>query len=410
MLCLASMAASNPARTADWPQFLGPDRNGSTPETLALPWPTEGPRTVWSRPVGTGFAGPVVAGRRLLIHHRQDNLEILECLDADRGGDPLWRQTQSATYRDDFGFDNGPRATPAVAGDRVITAGAAGIVCCTDLQTGKTLWTVDTARAFGARKGFFGFAASPLVMEGRVLVVPGGQDNAGIVALDLADGHTLWKTTPHEAGYASPVPVVLAGKPQALFLTREGAVLLDPAHGRVLIQHPFRSRQQASVNAATPLVLDPPTRVFLTASYGTGAAVLDLDLAHPIPRTVWSGDDSLSSHYASAVHHQGTVFGFHGRQEQGPEFRAIAAATGKVLWTRTGLGAGTVTLAGNQLLVLTERGELISAPASPKHFQPSARAQILGSGTRAHPALAHGLLYARDPRRLVCVQVGPGRN
>lgn len=388
----------------DWPQFLGPRRDGSSREVVATAWSNDGPKVLWSRSVGAGFAGPVAVGSRVLLHQRRGEDEVLECFDARRGGEPLWSAARPTTYRDDFGFDDGPRATPAVADGKVFTFGADGTLSAFELATGKPIWSAPLARDLGAGKGFFGFACSPLVVDGRVLLNLGAPQGAGIVAVGAEDGRVLWKSTSHEAGYSAPVLATLDGVPQAVFFTRAGLAVVHPRDGTLVLEHAWRSRMHASVNAATPLVLEP-NRVFLTASYGAGAILLDV--GNRKPRVVWSNDDSLSSHYASVVHRQGYLYGFHGRQENGPELRCIEAATGKVRWSRDRLGAGSLLLAGDHLLILTERGELIVAAASERGFESRARAQVLGANTRAFPALSNGLWLGRDTRQLVCLQLGP---
>jgi outer membrane protein assembly factor BamB len=253
------------------------------------------------------------------------------------------------------------------------------------------------------RKGFFGAAGSPLVEDGRVLANIGGSDGAGIVAFNAETGAVLWTATNHEASYSSPVSATFAGRRCALFFTRQGLIGLDPASGKTLFQRVWRSRSQASVNAASPVVVGD--LVFVSASYATGAAVLRV--AGNELTDVWSSDDSLSNHYATSVHHNGFLYGFHGRQEFGPSFRAVALKTGKVQWSVDQFHAGTVTLAGDRLLVLRETGELLLAPATPEAFRPIAKAQILPPTVRAYPALADGLLYVRNDNTLVCVDLRP---
>ena len=215
----------------DWPQFLGPTRNGVYKgPPLASSWPAGGPKTVWRKQVGQGFAGPVVAGERLILFHRVGNEEIVEALNA-RTGAPQWRFAYPTAYRDDFGFDEGPRAVPVVANGRIYTFGAEGQLHAIDLATGKQIWNVDTMRRFGVRKGFFGAAGSPLVEDGRVIANIGGKDGAkgaGIVAFNADTGAVTWTATDDEAGYSSPVGATLGGKRHAVFFTRNGLVGLDP--------------------------------------------------------------------------------------------------------------------------------------------------------------------------------------
>jgi outer membrane protein assembly factor BamB len=391
--------------SADWPQFLGPTRNGVyTGSALADSWPAGGPRVVWRKPIGQGFAGPAVAGGRVILFHRVAREEVVEALHAATGVSQ-WRHAYPTTYRDDFGFDEGPRAVPVVAGGRVVTFGAEGVLTTLDLATGRQIWSVDTKRRFNVPKGFFGQAGSPLVEDGRVIANVGGSDsgkNAGIVAFSAESGSVLWAATNHEASYSSPVSATFGGRKVVLFFTRQALVGLDPANGAQLFQRTWRSRSQASVNAASPVVVND--LVFISATYETGATVLRVAGSQLEP--LWASDEALSNHYATSVHHQGHLYGFHGRQEFGQALRAIELATGKVKWSQERFGAGTILLAGSRLLILRENGELILAAASPEAFRPLARAQILQGVVRAYPALSDGFLYARNSADgLICVDL-----
>lgn len=256
-----------------------------------------------------------------------------------------------------------------------------------------------------SRKGFFGVASSPVVEGKRALLNVGGTAG-GIVAFDEATGKTVWTATTDEASYSSPLVADVGGTRLALFLTRNGLAGIDPASGQIRFQRRFRSRSQASVNAATPLVAGD--LLFLSASYETGALLLQVNGSDL--KEVWSSDDALSNHYATSVLREGTLFGFHGRQEFGQSLRSIALRTGKVQWSVDDFGAGTVTLAGSRLLILRESGELVLAPASPLEFRPTSRAQLLPGTVRAYPAVAQGFLYARNEKTLVCVDLRPQKS
>jgi outer membrane protein assembly factor BamB len=389
-----------PAFALDWPQFLGPSRNGVyVGAELNDKWGPTGPRVLWRKQIGQGLSGPVVAQKRLILFHRIDDREVVESLDALTGA-PQWRHAYPTTYRDDFGFDEGPRAPPVVSDGIVYTYGAEGKLHAVELATGKPLWNVDTMRQFDVAKGFFGAAGSPLVENGRVIANIGGK-KGGIVAFDAKTGKVLWTATSDAASYSSGVSAAILKQRYAIFLTREGLVGLDPTNGQVRFQRQWRARQAASVNAATPLVIGES--IFISAEYGPGAGVLRFDGSRLVE--VWLSNDVLSNHYATSVYHQGQLYGFHGRQEFGPVFRAVDFQTGKVLWTTQRFGAGSVTLAGNRLLIVHENGELILAAASPKAFQQIASARILPPTVRAYPALADEILYARNDDTLVAVDL-----
>jgi len=389
--------SARPAVVEEWPQFLGPERTGVYQgPALAESWPPTGPRVVWRKPIGQGFSGPIVAGGRVVLFHRVHDREVVEALDP-RTGASQWQYGYSTAYRDDFGFDPGPRAVPVAADGVLYTFGAEGQLSAINLATGSKIWSEDTMRRFGVQKAFFGAAGSPLVENGRVIAGIGGA-NAGIVAFDAKTGKVLWTATSDEASYSSPAAATIAGKRLAIFLTRNGLVGLDPTTGAVQFQRPWRARIHASVNAATPLVIGD--LIFVSAEYGPGAGVLAV--AGSKLTDLWTSADALSNHYATSVHRDGFLYGFHGRQEYGQSLRAVELRTGKVRWSEDHIGAGTVTLAGDRLLVVRENGELVLAPASPDGFRPLARAQVLPATVRAYPALADGFLYLRNENTLAC--------
>jgi outer membrane protein assembly factor BamB len=398
------------AHASDWPQFLGPTRNGVYPgNDLAATWPKDGPPVLWQKSIGQGFSGPVVLTNKVIMFTRVNEQEIVACLDATNGKQ-LWKYAYPTAYVDDFGFDEGPRATPCVANGRVFTFGAEGVLTCLDFGTGKLNWTVDCKKEFGARKGFFGIACSPLVEGSAVLLNVGGTDGAGIVAFSQTMGKVLWKTSDDEASYSSPTAATIDGIRYALFFTRAGLAALDPATGKIQFQYPWRSPMEASVNSATPLVIND--LIFLSASYDTGAILLRV--TNNTVAKVWSADHLLSNHYATSVYKDGFLYGMDGRADPGmmprPSLRCVEMLTGKLRWSEDNLGAATVTLAGNDLLILTEKGELIRAEASPTAFKSKARAQIMPFQVRAYPALANGYLFARSKDKLVCVDLGKPQN
>jgi len=397
VMALTLVAASAPQLLAqDWPQILGPGRNGIyTGAPIVASFPKTGPPLVWKRDIGAGFAGPAVSAGKLVLFHRVNNRETVEAMDAATGK-TVWTFDYATSYRDDFGFDEGPRAVPVIAGSRVFTHGADGWLHGLDFATGRKLWSVDTRRVFEAPKGYFGVATSPLVDGDRVMVNVGGK-TGGIVAFDAASGQTLWTSTSDEASYSAPVIADIAGQHTAVFFTRTGLVAVDPASGAVRYQYRWRARMAASVNAAAPIVVKD--QIFLSASYGTGAVLLQV--ANNAVTPVWSGDESMSNHYSTSVYRDGYLYGFEGRQEFGQSLRCVELATGKVMWNVDGFGAGTLLIAGGSLVIMRESGELALAPVSPKAFRFNARAQLIPGVVRAYPALADGRFYVRNDRQLI---------
>jgi outer membrane protein assembly factor BamB len=411
------IAADAPAGK-DWPQFLGPTRNGVYAGGDLIDTLPASPKVLWKVDVGHGWSAPVVADGKVLIFHRVKDDAILDCLDAATGKQ-IWRTSYPTNYRDGFDFDPGPRATPAVADGRVFTFGAEGILRAVELATGKEIWKIDTAKQYRAQNGFFGLACSP-VIAGKLLVVTIGGLQKTIIAVEVETGKEIWAGGGNtdldnlghkpEAGYASPTTAHIGDHDYLLAITRDALNVMKLSGGRLDVQFPFRSRQEASVNAATPIVVG--NDVFISASYGVGGKLLRFDPAalatgRAKPQIIWENDDSLSCHYATPVVKDGMLYGFHGRQDQGPgpEFRCVEWATGKVRWSQEDFGAGTVTLAGDKVIVMSEKGVLRFVAATPNGFKEHGHAQILPATVRAYPAIAGGLLYARGQEQLVCIDL-----
>lgn len=381
------------ALAADWPQFLGPSRNG------AVEGPKPGLRAepLWKQNAGHGFAAPVLAAGKLILFERRGDRESISALDRN-SGKRLWSYEYETSYVDDFGFDDGPRSAPTVSGNDVYTFGADGMLTCLDLASGAKRWSVDTKARYGWRKGWFGAAGAPLV-EGKLLLLNvGGRNGAGIVAVERSTGAPVWQATDDEASYSSGVAATINGERHAFFLTRAGLVDLDPASGRPRFQLPWRSRNDASVNAATPVVSGD--LVFISASYRTGAALVRV--SGNKYEKLWSNDESMSNHYSTCVLRDGVLYGFHGRQENGQALRAVDLKTGKVDWSVDDFGAGTATLVADQLLLLRENGELVTAEATPKKFNILAKNRLLSGLTRAYPAYSDAVLCARSEREIGC--------
>jgi outer membrane protein assembly factor BamB len=400
-LCFTFLTAT--AFSADWPQLMGPNRNGVCSSTnLNLDWSAAPPKKLWSKRIGSGWSSPVVSDGKVILFHRENDQEIVECLNA-KNGEPIWQATTSAGYVDAFGFDDGPRATPTIHKSKIYSVGANGDIRCHELNDGTELWAVSAKKSFGAGQGYFGFGCSPLVAKNLVMVNVGGSDQASVVALDAKSGKVEWKAFDDEASYSSPSLGTFGGVTQAIFFTRRNVAGIAPVTGKLLWQVELAPTIQTSVAASMPLVSDDV--IFATASYGAGATALRVTGTKA--EALWANDSSLSSQYDTGIIWGGHVYGFHGRLDTGPrtELRCVELKTGKVQWTNTRIESGAIVRVGKKLMILTHRGQLVLADASiagPGRIQPI---QVLGDKVRCHPAIAEGLLYARDTRQLICLDL-----
>jgi outer membrane protein assembly factor BamB len=397
LLVAVSLGLAVVAVAADWPQFLGPTRDGVSAEKgLFETWTKKGPPLRWSVPVGEGYAGPVVVGERVLLFHRVGNEEVIECFDTDKGKSS-WKFAYGTKYQDQYGKGDGPRATPVVSGGKIYTLGAEGVLTCVELDGGKKVWQEALASKYKLRANFFGVGTTPLV-EGDLLLVNVGAKGAGVVAFNKDSGKEVWKATDHDASYSSPVAATIDGVRHAIFLTREGLLSLDPANGKERFSMRWRARENASVNAATPLVVG--NEIFVTASYNTGALLVRAKKDGI--EEIWSNDTSLSAHFNSPVVRDGFLYGIDGRQEQGARLRCVEWKTGKVRWTKENFGCAALLLADGHVIALTEDGDLVLFEATPEAYHEKGRATGLAATCRAHLALAGGRLYGRDAKQLHC--------
>jgi outer membrane protein assembly factor BamB len=409
-IALALLACA--AAASDWPQFLGPNRDGAADESeaaIAKSFPSSGPKILWRAKLGTGFAGPAVADGKVIAFHRVGDEARVQALDATSGKE-LWAFSYATDYVDSFGFDNGPRATPTVVENKVIVHGADGVVHALNLKTGEKLWRYDTVKELKSPQGFFGRACAPLAVGKKVIITAGGgnaKGDAGVVALRLEDGKLAWQSVGDEASYSSPI---VRGSMVVCWL-RNNLVVCDRETGFVEFSHRLRSDMDASVNAATPIWCGE-NALFTTAGYGVGGSLWKLTMTsepknNPTVelKQAWSGEGALDCHYSTPVFFKGHLFGFHGRQEQGQTLRCISAADGKSIWESPRVRGGTLLRVKGTLAVVTEAGELWLVEASPEKFNQFATAQILQAGHRSFPAFANGVLYARDGRELVAVEL-----
>jgi len=403
LILLLCAAAS--LQAGDWPQFLGPQRNCTASDEAAISGSTE-PEIVWKRMLGSGHAGAVVSAGRVIMTHRVGGEIVTEALTADEGK-PIWKHAYPTTYRDSFGFDNGPRAVPCISAGKVITHGPEGMVQALDFETGKELWSYDTVAELESPQGYFGRACSPLVTDGKLLLNVGGKNSkggAGIIALDLATGKLVWQATEDEASYSSPV-LIPGSEDVGAFFTRRGVLLTQTSDGKVLADDFFRAQIDASVNAAAPVPCGEG-RLFFSAAYDVGAGLWRWNKAERKLTNLWKKADALDCHYTTPVYHAGHVYGLHGRQESGMTLRCIDVTDGHVTWEATDrVPGGTLILVGDKFLMHTEAGELWIFSADAKKFNLLQRAQITRAGHRSHGAFSNGLLYARDAEKLVVVKV-----
>lgn len=408
LFCVGWMTGS--AAAGEWPQILGPNRNGiaAADETLAEEWPAEGPFTLWQREVGTGYAGVAVANKRVVLFHRMGDKEVTESLDAATGK-TVWTDEHPTSFTPQVGSGNGPLCVPVVQNGRVFTFGAQGVLTANDAEGGKQLWQRDTHTDFGAQTGYFGAGSSPIVVGDLVIVnVGGAQKEAGVVAFNVKTGETVWTKTSERASYSSPVVFKLGDSLHLLLIARYSVILLDPATGAVRWQFAFGQRGP-TVNAANPLVLankEGKQTLLVTASYGIGTLYGTFDRTRM--NKVWGGTDAMASQYCTPLALGGFLYVIDGRDDQPPaSFKCIQQSDGAVLWNEENFGYGTLLFADGKIIAAKTDGELVLIKPDTAGINVLARARPFPGSIRALPALSGGRLYVRDDHTLKCLSVKP---
>lgn len=389
--CLAT------SRAGDWPQILGPHRDGQAVDepVLATTWNTTPPQLLWRRNVGSGYAGAAIKGGRVFLFDREAQAERVTSVDLITG-QQQWQAHWQASYSSSMDPDSGPRAVPVVAEGMVVCYGAAGDLVATEVQTGNILWQRALRKELVADDGYFGAGSSPLVVDGVVIANVGGK-KGGVVGIDLKSGKTIWQATNYDASYSSPIAFMVAGKQAALVETRLRTVLLDVRTGKVLSEIDFGARGP-TVNAATPLPIGGD-RFLLTASYGIGAHLIQLRGAKL--ERAWKNVDLLASQYNSPVLVGDTVVGVDGREDLGQvALKGIRAGTQEVLWQESLPGPAHLIAVGNQVLQVVIDGQIRLGTVDGKTLKSSGRfdlAQLSGRPGvyRALPALSRHVLVVR---------------
>ncbi len=390
---------------ADWPQFLGSNRDSSSPEKVAA-WKGK-PKELWSQPVGEAHSSPVVAKGVVYAFYKpaKKDADALAAFDA-KTGELLWEKSYD---REKFQplFGEGPRGTPTVDGDRVYTLGNTGVLACWDTsKKGEVVWKVDTLNDFKAKNLRFGVSTSPTVVGQHVVIMVGGK-GAGIVGFDKETGKVAWRSGDDTPSYASPIAVGTGDKTELVFLTNSHVCGLNAADGKELWKFPFTDALLES--STTPVKVGDLIVAGSVMSGSVGLKVADKD-GKPMPEKVWK-NDKLTCYFSTPVavgKHLYMVNGKASLTNAAIVLRCVEAETGKIVWEKANVGkyhAALVKTGDGKLLFLDDGGNLMLLEPNDKEYKELARAKVCGE-TWAHPALSDGRLYLRDDKKLICLQLG----
>lgn len=382
----------------DWPQWRGPNRNGAVAESgIARRWSTDGPVELWRKSIGDGYAGIAISNGRVYTSYADADDEILVSLDAE-SGEELWRYRLNERFNEQFG--NGPRSTPVVDGDRIYAMGSYGWLHAINLADGSKIWSLNIHSTFGNENAGYdrGYSCSPLI-EGDMIIVNGGRDpEATIVALDKHSGETIWTYLNGGNSFSSQMAWDILGKRQIVSSIGYGMVGLDATNGKELWK--YRWETSYNLNIAAPVFL-PPNYLIISSGYDKGAAMVSLQNTDNEWRVqeVWQ-NRLFRNHFNSSVNLNGYVYGFDEKN-----LKCINAKTGEEQWASRDYGKGSLLLADDVLVVLSDKGKLALVDAQPDKYNELASSQVLSGKCWTMPSFSQGKVYLRNHKSLVALDL-----
>lgn len=385
-----------PFDMTEWSQWRGPQRDGISRETeFSKNWPENGLQTIWQRPIGTGFSAITIADSLIYTMYSDGEREYLAAMHKDSGQE-RWRVDAGEHFEDNAGGD-GPRATPTIYRNIAYTTGSNGLLLAVDAASGEEVWQVDLVEEYDAKVAIWGYSTSSLVDDRYVYAEVGGNGPA-FAAFDRLSGDEVWTSEKGQPGYSSPIFANINGSRQVIFFPAAGLYGLNPENGGFLWKTPWKTSYD--VNAATPIFI-PPNRIFISTEYDVGAALYQINK---------SGDEfkaeqlwkirHMKNKFGSSILHKGHIYGFDARI-----LSCIDADSGELRWKHRGFGEGTVLLADNHLILLSDDGRLAIAPASPLGFNEIASQQVLRGRCWTMPTLQDGRLYLRNLSEMLCLDI-----
>ena len=388
----------------DWPGFRGADRTGSVHGArLSRDWVRTPPRLLWRQPIGSGWSSFAVRGDYAVTQEQWGSEEVVTCYELQTGR-LRWVHRDSTRFHEMTGGD-GPRATPTIDSGRVYALGATGVLNCLDGATGRSIWSRQILNDAAVENRLFGMAASPLLYDGKVFVVPGGRGRS-LVAYDSETGGLIWGAGNGPAAYSSPVVASLGGRTQILTFNADGLFSHDPHSGDVLWEYSWVTLPELN-NVCQPIVLpevaNEPDGVVISSAYGKGAVRLDVSFDEDVWRVEpkWTSRQ-LRCKFSSCVLHGDYLFGLDEKNLTCLDWR-----TGRVFWRGARYGYGQLILVGDLLLIQAESGEIALVEATPQQFREVAKITAFEHKTWNHPVVVGSLLLVRNDREAACYELVP---
>lgn len=375
----------------DWPHWRGPDRDGTTTSNkFKATFGKGGVKELWSADLGVGFTGVTVADGKAYSAGWKGGKTTFFCFDAETGKE-IWSHSFATKKYDNLNV-GGPSGTAAVDGDHVYHMARDGKLLCYKTEDGTVAWEKELTKDFGVKVPRWGFSGSPVIIDDMLYL-----DIGRIIALDKKTGAEQWKTKDYGPAYSTPAPFTFKGKDYLAVFPKTGLYILERDGGKEIAHHPWKT--QYDVHAATPVIIENKF-IFISSDYNTGCALLEFDGKGV--DVVWENRD-LKNQMCTSIYYKGSLYGFNSSV-----LTCLDAGTGDRLWQVKGHGKGTLIMAGDKLVVLSDKGTILTATADREGFRTISEVQLIkGDSTIwTSPTLANGRLYVRGSKgTLVCIDV-----
>lgn len=378
-----------------WTGFRGPNRDGIYSEKpINIDWKNNPPKQLWRQPVGGGYASFAVANGVAFTIEQRREYEVVVAYEIQSGRE-LWTNSWTAQFRESIGGD-GPRATPTWQDGRLYAQGATGELRCLNAQTGELLWRHDVIKEYDSPHLEYGCAASPLVVDGMVITLPGATNGFSMVAYDSRTGALKWHSGDDRQAYVSPVVVTLAGERQILVVAAKQVMGISLKDGHTLWQFPWGEPLMGR-NVAQPVVWNG-NRILVSAGYFVGCTALEVSRKGKgfEVSELWK-NKNLKNKFSSSIYWQGNIYGL---DEE--ILTCIDAGSGARKWKDGRYGYGQLLLADGHLVILCSNGDLALVRAVPDSYQEVARLPAIKGKTWNYPALADGKLLVRNLYEMAC--------
>jgi outer membrane protein assembly factor BamB len=391
------------AASSDWLLWGGPRRDFVTNITgLASAWPADGPRKVWERPLGEGYAPIAVEGTALYTAYKRGSQDVIVAIDT-RTGTNLWEYAYESRFQawnpNDIG--PGPYAMPQVIGDRLVTASGAGKIHSIDKKTGRPIWSRDLYSEFGGTRLEWGYSCHALPYKDGLILLAGGR-GSGAVSLRKSDGSVIWKNLDFKNAHSSPLLIEIDGQPQVVALLASEVIGIDPENGQKLWQHPHNTPYGLAVS--TP-VWAPGNLLFVSSAYGAGGRVLQLSRSDgkTAVKELWH-NPRLQAEMSTLIRLGDYVYFSSG---QGVSLMTcVNIRSGEVAWQQRGFAkAQLLAAAEGKMILLDEDGTLALVEATPKELRVLAKVSLLTSHAWTPPTLVGTKLYIRDRKNLMALDL-----